>query len=179
MSRASLTGITNLMSYGLVCSYWRTINYGIAKAFRHKSGVNCDFRLRPRNFSETTWIYPKEGKRLHTSSLFTERLVDVKWYKSGVDFERTNSADPDDENSQSECWSTKTDLSECQNEEMIQSDTSEHTDQPMNGDECTPVSTVKRNEINNNSLEKFSNGDYDDDDERNFSDDSHGDSGSC
>lgn len=51
---------------------------------RHKSTVYCDFRPRPRSFSETAWVFPKQGREIYISAIEYQLLVDTSWYKSQV-----------------------------------------------------------------------------------------------
>lgn len=74
--------------------YYRAINFGISKELRHKSTVDCDFRPRARGFSETTWIFPKQGRYIHKSTYERNRLVDVSWYKSQVSFIKNDDTTP-------------------------------------------------------------------------------------
>ena len=60
---------------------------------RHKSTVDCDFRPRPKSFSETTWIFPKQGKDIYTSTFERNQLVDTTWYKSKVSVTSTEPAE--------------------------------------------------------------------------------------
>ena len=119
---------------------------------RHKSTVDCDFRPRPKSFSETTWIFPKQGRDVYVSTLERNQLVDTTWYTSKVSITGTS-------NTQQEVNGHATDADYSSTDEELFEETT-----PQNGTKYYSSSSdeEKIDYITNNNTKKLRAGSLDD-----------------